>query len=482
MVVPQGFLSEVYQWLLKCYPQLNKDYLLGIAEVLLSSACWKVYTENNYSPLAPNIWIQMISPSGDGKTLPIDNFIVPVLEELEKALSTEKTRYILYLADYNKESLIKYFKDKKSKKNDEDDSQGLVLKYGLLAKDENTMYLEASNSKSYMKDIIAVESKLYDGKLNRRITISRGLEEVPKCYKANISATTPAIYKYMKCDDFIQGGWNRYDFDIGCPIKPEEVELLPESFFHGGNLEDNEKFEVIHYKFAEQLKKIVIGDEIYLMLDDEANLLWRKYQKEMKQKAVSLPNKDLVRGYLQRQAEKALKRAMLYAISKHLHHLEHLESESATSFNGDVKSERRLIIEGADMQNAISNQRGFLEYYKQMLEERVSEAGKGKVETNEAERQYFAQKCEMLTKKFGMFSRKLLIEGTQWNDGDKRLTDNIRSAQFEGKLKLMSTDVTKGICAKHKKDKDMDWFTKQKISPSYKNPPYLYQWKGGEQN
>ena len=68
--------------------------------------------------------------------------------------------------------------------------------------------------------------------INRKITISRGLEEVPRCFKANISATTPAIYEYMKINAFIQGGWNRYDFIIGLPIKPEEIKLLKESFFH----------------------------------------------------------------------------------------------------------------------------------------------------------------------------------------------------------------------------------------------------------
>ena len=221
MTVPSGFLHTFYDVLSKRFPQLNKDYLLSIAEVLLSSVCWKVYTVDDYSKLSPNIWIQIISPSGDGKTLPIDHFIIPVLEKFEEMLSTENERYILHLSDYNKESLIKYFKEQKPKK--DKNVRRLVLKYGLLAKDENTMYLEAANSKSYMKDIIAVESKIYDGKLNRKITISRGLEEVPRCFKANISATTPAIYEYMKINAFIQGGWNRYDFIIGLPIKPEEI-------------------------------------------------------------------------------------------------------------------------------------------------------------------------------------------------------------------------------------------------------------------
>ena len=480
MTVPPGFLHTIYDVISKRFTQLNKDYLLSIAEVLLSSACWKVYTVDNYSQLAPNIWIQIISPSGDGKTLPIDHFIIPVLEKLEKMLSTKDERYILHLSDYNKESLIKYFKEQKPKK--DKNVTRLVLKYGLLSKDENTMYLEAANSKGYMKDIIAVESKIYDGKLNRKITIARGLEEVPKCFKANISATTPAIYVFMKVNAFIQGGWNRYDFIIGIPIKPEEVELLEESFFHGGNLEERQRFEEAYHDCVDELKKIIDGDPLRLILDDESNLLWRQFQREMKQKAVALPNKDLVRGYLQRQAEKALKRAMLYTISLHLHHLEHLKSEEFPDFDGNMKKERNLVIEGNTMKIAIENQRSFLDYYKQMLIERVSEVDSGLVFTNEAERNYFAMKCEKLAEKYGMFSRKLLIEATQWNSCDRRLTDNIESAKVERKLIEFSGDESRGICVKHKIENDMTWFEAQQISPSFKNPPYLFKWKGVDKN
>ena len=99
MIVPSGFLSEGYEMLLKRFPRMNKDYLLAIMEVTLSSACWKVYTVNEYSALAPNIWIQAIVSSGSGKTLPIDHFLTLILEELEKKIETEKEMYVLPLSD-----------------------------------------------------------------------------------------------------------------------------------------------------------------------------------------------------------------------------------------------------------------------------------------------------------------------------------------------------------------------------------------------
>lgn len=78
MTVPHGFLDEGYKMLFKRFPRMNKDFLLTILEVTLSSACWKVYTVDEYSALAPNIWIQAIVSSGSGKTLPIDHhFLTP---------------------------------------------------------------------------------------------------------------------------------------------------------------------------------------------------------------------------------------------------------------------------------------------------------------------------------------------------------------------------------------------------------------------
>ena len=86
--------------------------------------------------------------------------------------------------------------------------------------------------------------------------------------------------------------------------------------------------------------------------------------------------------------------------------------------------------------------------------------------------------CLSLKKEFGMFSRKLIIERTQWNDGDRRLVDNIDSAKVEGKLKVIYGDGSRAICMKHRNDNDMAWFEHLKISPSFKTPPNLYEWVG----
>lgn len=301
MKVPEGFIKECFEMLKKRMPRLSEDYLLAIAEITLSSGSWNVHTINDYSALCPIVWIQFISPSGDGKTIPIDNFLMLTLDELEKLIETDKETYKLHIANYNSESIRKAFsgndrtgKGKKAKR--------IVAKYGILYKDESTIFLESAANKSYLKDLIATESKIYDGLLGRKYTTSRGWEEVPKCSKSSISATTPAIYVLMKVVAFIQGGWNRYDILLGIKVKPEDIEMLSENFSKRHSTNRNQ-FEGIPNYYARKLAKLALGGKMYVELDDDADLIWRKFEQEMRREAVKLDDMDLKRGYLPRASK-----------------------------------------------------------------------------------------------------------------------------------------------------------------------------------
>ena len=296
MIVPEGFLKETTDMQTGRFVRLSKDYLFGISEVLLSACCWKAYLIDDYGTLTLNIWNQMVAPSGDGKSLPIDKFLVPTLAKLEKLLETETERYALFLSDYTPEAIYKYFSEKRPNgqklKKDEKPKRRIIYNLGILCKDEASMYMKAAMNKKYMADITEVESKIYDGILYRRITISRGPEQVSKCYKANISASTPVIYSLMSKDCIIQGGTNRYDFFIGNPLKPEDVELLNKDFFVPKN--DMEKFAGIPEEFANKLLKLTkIKFEFQIVMDDNTNLMWREYEREMKLEAIKLEETNL---------------------------------------------------------------------------------------------------------------------------------------------------------------------------------------------
>lgn len=489
MHCPQGFIKDIKDVLIKRLPNMNKDYLQGIAEVLLSSVSWKASITDQLGKLNFNIWIQMIAPSGDGKTIPIDNFLIPTITEVEKLMNTPKERYILYLANYTGEALMRYFSNngvQLSNEEDEEDTENknskkikkpkkekrrTIYNLGLLCKDEATMALQNAIKKNYMVGIIEVESKVYDGKLYRKITTGRGLEDVEKCFKASIAATTPAIYEMMKNDGFIQGGWNRYDMIIGNPLKPDEVEHYTSDFFiPQSKISD---FTSVPQEIAVKLFILIELEETIIILDEEANELWRNYAYEMKVEAVKLPDIDLRRGYLQRQAEKALKRAGLYTLSEAFTILKKLPKVKQTIYvNGEPETVlmNMIICQKEEMNMAISNQREYYQYWLKMLAERKNTPPESRVQTNQAEREWFAVNA----KKEPIMSRKMLIEATQWNDGDKRLHDNISSAIEEGKLKQFNDLEVRQLLNLHRGD--LAWFEHMHISPSYKNIPYLYQW------
>jgi hypothetical protein len=484
MLCPPGFIGEVTELLAKRLPNMNKDYLQGIAEVLLSSVSWQASVTDQLGKLNFNIWIQMIAPSGDGKTIPIDNFLIPTMTEVEKLMNTKEARYVLYLANYTGEALMRYFanngvqltEDEKGKKVKE--KRRTIYNLGLLCKDEATMALQNAIKKNYMVGIIEVESKVYDGKLYRKITTGRGLEDVEKCFKASISATTPAIYELMKNDGFIQGGWNRYDVIVGNPLKPEDVQKYDDDFFIPQS--KLSEFTAVPKNIADKLIKLAKSEEMIILLDEKANVIWREYAYEMKIEVVKLEDKDLRRGYLQRQAEKALKRAGLYTISKSFEVLEHCPKVKQTIINEEGEPEtvlmRALICEYTEMEMAISNQREYYKYWLKMLQERKNTPPESKVQTNQAEREWFA----LSAKREPILSRKMLIEFTQWNDGDRRLNENISSAISEGKLKMLTEMEVRQLCNLHRGD--LDWFAHMHISPSFKNIPHLYEWIQTEQN
>src|SRR3990170_1086559 len=157
MIVPKGFLKETTDMQTGRFVRLSKDYLFGVSEVLLSSCCWKAYLIDDYGTLTLNIWNQMVAPSGDGKSLPIDKFLVPTLAILEKLLETETERYALFLSDYTSEAIYKYFSEKRPNgqklKKDEKPKRRIIYNLGILCKDEASMYMKAAMNKKYMADI-----------------------------------------------------------------------------------------------------------------------------------------------------------------------------------------------------------------------------------------------------------------------------------------------------------------------------------------
>jgi hypothetical protein len=469
MKLPDGFLKAVTDHLVEKYRgRINEDYAFALSEVLLSSCCWDIKCKTKYGDLRPNIWVQVILPSGDIKSNPVKKFVLPILRKVETCFNEESEDEIykkLVISSYTPESIIDFMNvhpenkyDPKTKQMVKELQQGNL---GLIWVDESTILARAAKNKNYMSGILETDSLIYDGGISGRYTISHGLQEVHHCYKAKIQATTPDIYSLMEDGDIIQGGWNRFDVVVGKEKNIEKIRKHDDSFFEQ---QTNQMIDVEFDFYATKLLKVINSKAGTINLDEDAKSIWCDYEIKCKADSIDLEDQDLRRGYKNRMAEKVLKRAILYTISKHIEVI-------------DNATDGILLVEREEMQMAIDNQEEYYKHWVKMLEERGKQPPTSTVTTNRAEREYFEKmfKENMVDR---LISRQKLIKVTQWNSNDKRLISNIVSAHEEEKIIELSDDEVKKILRTHKEAKEWGWFERMYINPKWRKPPTIFKWVG----
>jgi hypothetical protein len=360
--VPTGFLQDFTEFLLKRYKsRINPDYAFALSEVLLSSCCWNVYFINGYGKGQPNIWIQVILPSGDIKSKPINTWIRPIIKSVEEYINENKKEgkaiEKIVISQYTPESIIRFMNEHPKKKWDKDEKKEIqethVGNKGIIIVDESSMQTEGARSKDYMSGIVGIDSMIYDGNIPERFTNSFDLQEVPYCYKSKIAATTPVIYSLIEEKDVIQGGWNRFDIVIGMPLNANELQKHNfETFFQQCTQEEIES-EIENY--ATKLLNVINAQGIRNVgLTDDAARMWCDYEHNKKIEALQLTEKDWKRGYLNRMAEKALKRAVLYAVSRHISTI-------------DKAKLGEILVDDTEMQLAIDNQEIYYQNWQEFI-------------------------------------------------------------------------------------------------------------------
>jgi len=468
MRIPSGFLEEFSGLLLKRYNnRINRDYAFSLAEVLLSACCWNIKYTNGYGSGQPNIWIQVILPSGDVKSNPLNKMLFPIMKTLEHNLNEgSKLKYKIIISQYTPESIIKFM----GKHPEEvfDATEEKVVKethignVGLIIVDESSSQARGTKSKDYMSGLLEIDSLIYDGHVPERFTIAHGLSKVDYCYKAKISATTPVIYGIMEEADVIQGGWNRFDIIVGLPINPEILkEHDPETFFqHRTQEELDDEYDY----YATQLLNVIQTQVGMIYFTDDAAAMWCKYEHKQKTEALKLSEKDLRRGYKNRMAEKVLKRAVLYAISRHIKNIH-------TAKAGEV------LVDDDEMQMAIDNQEEYYAHWQKMLSEwKISpKAGESQLTTDVAKR----ERLKAVLKLKEYISRQRVIEETGWNDGSRNLKDTIDSFIEENKVQSFSLGNSRELIQHFIADAEWIEFNRIKL-PVRGQAPIFYRWIGGE--
>ncbi len=467
MIIPFGFLTEFSELLMSRYKnRINKDYAFALAEVLLSACCWQIHYTNGYGKGQPNIWIQVILPSGDVKSKPINEFVRPIMNAIEDKINDERDaeepRLQLVISQYTPESIITLMsgeKDRKGKK-DKENNEKHIGNLGIIIQDESSMFSRGIKSKDYMSGLLEINSMIYDGKIPERFTNTWGLAKVPYCFKACISATTPVIYTIMEEGDVIQGGWNRYDIVTGVPIDPEILKPHdPDTFFQHRT---QEQIEEEYDHFAIQLIKVVQSKVNMIYFSEEAAKLWCEYEHKQKIEALSISEKDLRRGYKNRMAEKALKRAVLYAISRHIETI-------------DKATIGQVFVDEEEMKIAISNQNEYYEHWQHMLSDwKLSpKSGESRLTTDTASR----DRLKAVLKLSEYVSKQKIIEETGWNEASRPLKETLDSFIEENKIQVICLDNSRELIRLHETDKK--WIEWQKIKlPVRGQAPIFYKWLG----
>ncbi|MBC7112551.1 MAG: hypothetical protein H5T34_00780 [Candidatus Methanomethyliales bacterium] len=194
------FITDFGNYLKTHYPihPLWADLLS--ATTLASVLTEDTFFRNNFGRNRCNLWIAYLAPSGDFKSVPIDECVIPLLRYLTSwyAKNTGQPRYfILPSIASSVEGMIKHLAEFNSR--------------GLIYRDELTTLFKESLHKDYLTDEFELYSKFYDGIIPPRETMKFNLREPLEVYVNLVGATTPQhLYHNLSLQFFFQGCGNRW--------------------------------------------------------------------------------------------------------------------------------------------------------------------------------------------------------------------------------------------------------------------------------
>ena len=308
-----------------------------------------------------------------------------------------------------------------------------------------------------MSESLELLSEVYDGKIGRRETVKHGEQSVFYCCKSFLAATTPYIYTFPIGVDLLQGGM--------CRINPttfedeENDEELLQEFFDAENNED------IKNEIAEKLTKLINLPSLKMIVpDDESKQAWTKYELKYRRLKRGCKVLDPKRGFYARQAEKVLKYAALYYVSRNFERL--ISSRDPP---------RLLTYELEDMQRAIKTQEFYLKNFEKMLVDwKAIPKDSGKLYTDRA----FRETTIATIKQFGLISKLKLADELGVNNNNQLLMETLSSLLSEGKIEQVGggTDEDRSKSRQLIAKANKQWLKMQLVNPKPRgNPPVFYK-------
>lgn len=405
-----NFIDRFAGTILRDVPNCNPEWAEACAIAVLSTGVGSnKFTRTGIGRLHLNVWHFFISPSGTSKTVPLDYFVEPTLEQAGRILSgvpddvdeedgdeekESKNTDLLLPSTFSVEAILKHMRKKNQRE-------------GLIKVDEVTGFFKQIQSKPYMTDIYETYSVMYDCQTLRVTFVKLGTyRPIKNPYVVVLMAGVPLVYKFLPVDYSLQGTANRMLHIIGDEVPLDENASDVDREFPADIKMAEEERNTTLTDYAEWIAKLRRSSLKFVDLNSEGRDL--VMNKNKINKASNATSDSYLKGYLHRSYEMTVKLAALHCLGA----------------KGIADSNLEMAIPShEDIEWAIKKVDRHIEYYKRMLKE----WGHG-VMVHEAAPVSIEQEVSMIERAFGdrtEISRDELLRKTRFSS--KRLDEIIQS-------------------------------------------------------
>ena len=439
------FIPEMKQEILDRYPVLPLWADLLSCTTLSSVISKDTFFHNKYGDNRMNHWVSFFAPSGDFKSAPIDEVVVPMIRYVGKR--TERY-FILPSIASTVEGMIKYFGQIEEDK-----------RVGLIVRDELTTFFKESQYKDYLTDEMEIYSKMYDGKIYPRETMQFSTKDVMEVCTSLVGATTPKyLYDVMPLQFFFQGCGNRF-----CYVRqdaPTKGKYTDEDLF----VHEPPKWSKEH-TLSEDLVRLcgplikASQTRYTIVIDVNAEKISTEFRNKREELKRSIPEDSwdsFKREYISRDWQKSLKFAQSHCYSRDFLRPAYEKASTIMLLPEDIEWGQNIVLQCYDH---------FEKVVKEWRDHVITERPKSTINRN-----INAVYALGIVKSFKEVSQtRLGLEIGDSNFGPK----------FYGAIRplLEAGCISKIEDSNYVRLKGIDWMNEMMIDPNFSRPPVIYKFE-----
>ena len=300
------FITDLKQDILTANPDILPDWAEHCAIAPLSTIVHEAQVIEKTALLRLNLYMLTIGPPGIGKSLPMMVWTRPIVAQTGELIN----RDLFFPSRSSVPSFIEYVNEGK-------EEEQIPRNVGILIRDEFSGMFKEFRNADWQSDAMEFVSEMYDGTYQKRSTIKHGLSTVSDLYACMITATTPYFVSKLDKEFYIQGTGNRFLYSYHAMEDYNPKEIDPLDYFSEDWKYRNKKID----GYASRLQQLHEKKVEYVIVDQEAGILWAKYKLACEQQWKERGIKDPL-GWeyhpIKRYAEFALKLSGIYAISEYI--------------------------------------------------------------------------------------------------------------------------------------------------------------------